>query len=235
MNLPKKASALDRSVRGFLHSQMKKIGIISLMILVMFIFVKARQESYRQRIISNLEKRGVRFWRDDSVVSNRIESYFLKISLPWIITDWIVPRVWRFDPIHSLNGSDLKDEDLKELELFQSLRSINLDRSKITDAGLTSLVKLKNLESLSLSRTQVTDNGLKTLSKLKTLRLLHLGVLPLTDEGISELGGLSNLQHLNLKKTNVSPIGEERVRKLIPSLIIVEISSESTILCRVKK
>src|SRR5262249_46033140 len=71
---------------------------------------------------------------------------------------------------HIIRGAAaVTDADVKVLQEFKSLASLDLEGTKVTDAGLRELKQLKSLRSLNLARTKVTDAGLKELNELNGL------------------------------------------------------------------
>src|SRR5262245_24870555 len=59
--------------------------------------------------------------------------------------------------IISLDGTRATDEDLKLLQSFPSLRTLDLDHCNVTDQGLEHLMKLPGLQEVSLRGTKVTQ------------------------------------------------------------------------------
>ncbi len=86
-----------------------------------------------------------------------------------------------------LNSTQITDEGLKEVAMFQQLTLLGLGTTKITNAGLKEVAKLQNLDMLDLRGTKVTDAGLKHVAKLKKLGLLRLNNTKATAAGVAEL------------------------------------------------
>lgn len=103
-----------------------------------------------------------------------------------------------------LDGSGIKDEDLKDLVWLTQLQWLAVYRGEISDAGLPHLTKLRNLRRLELHGTRVTDEGMKELGKLKKLKMLGIGSTQVTDAGLGALAGLKQLELLDLADTAVS-------------------------------
>jgi len=60
----------------------------------------------------------------------------------------------------SLTGSDIGDEDLKDLQTLPNLVALNIGYNmRVTDRGLPHLAKLKNLQLISLDQTSVTPRA----------------------------------------------------------------------------
>jgi len=120
-----------------------------------------------------------------------------------------------------LTGSWITDADLRRLESFNRLRSLNLTRTKITDVGMEHLAKLTSvtdlnlyfaeyitedgiahlkgwtsLERLNLHGTKVTSKVFPILARLTALKSLDLGSTQIDDEGFEELAGLPRLEEL---------------------------------------
>lgn len=87
----------------------------------------------------------------------------------------------------SLNGTKIRDKDLKKLKEMTDLVSLSLHSTKITDKGLAELAPLTSLEELELSNTNITDKGLKKLAELTKLKKLFLNQTAVTDQAIASL------------------------------------------------
>jgi internalin A len=94
----------------------------------------------------------------------------------------------------------ITDAKLRELSGLTSLRSINLNRSKITDKGLAILAKLPHLESLNVGGTRITDAGAKILGTMSSLKQLDISETAITDRGIQQVARCSNLESLYLNR-----------------------------------
>lgn len=91
-----------------------------------------------------------------------------------------------------------------------------LDGPEITDAGLADLQGLTGLLGLSLDNTRVTDAGLLRLQGLTNLQAIILDNTQITDAGLVHLKGLTALRWLRLDKTQVTHAGPAQLRKALP-------------------
>ena len=73
-----------------------------------------------------------------------------------------------------LSDTPVTDEDLVDLPLTDSVRSISLRNTNISDAGLKELIRAHNLYALDLSGTRITDDAAQTLNKFPLLAKLDL-------------------------------------------------------------
>ncbi|WP_417382278.1 leucine-rich repeat domain-containing protein [Gimesia sp.] len=81
----------------------------------------------------------------------------------------------------------------------------NVRRNQITDRGLGYLTELTSLRSLDLQATRVTDTGLsRYLPELSRLQKLSLAFLDITDASLLALESLAWLESINLSHTAIS-------------------------------
>ncbi|MGC3947065.1 MAG: FN3 associated domain-containing protein [Chryseolinea sp.] len=73
-----------------------------------------------------------------------------------------------------LGNSEVKDEDLKNLEPFTHLQKLYLQNTGISDEGVKHLKELRYLETLNLSGTKITSQTVEYVSKWKDLKKLYL-------------------------------------------------------------
>lgn len=77
----------------------------------------------------------------------------------------------------SLTGSDVCDEDLKDLATMPNLQELNIGyNSKITKKGLAYLTPLKNLQSISVDKCGVSVRD--AIDVLKTMNLRYRPEFP---------------------------------------------------------
>jgi hypothetical protein len=110
-----------------------------------------------------------------------------------------------------LDGSGVKDDDLREVALLTELKWLTLYRSEVSDAGLKHLTGLKQLRRLGLHDTKVADEGMKHVARLTELQVLGIGATQVTDAGLKELGVLKRLTLLDLAGTRVTDAGMKTV------------------------
>ncbi|MDR3636040.1 MAG: hypothetical protein P4L84_19715 [Isosphaeraceae bacterium] len=112
-------------------------------------------------------------------------------------------------------ATEFTDEDLKAIETFPRLRSLDLMGTRVTDAGVSRLVShLGALQTLDLMGTKVTDAVLEPIGRLKTLRGLGLHGTFVTNAGMERVGMMETLERVNLGDTGVTDDGLRRLRGL---------------------
>ncbi|KKK53857.1 hypothetical protein LCGC14_3090580, partial [marine sediment metagenome] len=110
-----------------------------------------------------------------------------------------------------LAGTDVTDTELKNLNLYSNLISLNLNYSHITGKGFEG-VKLDKLKSLHMEYSTYQDQYLKNLSNFENLNVIFL-----IRTNISDISGLQNLKklwHLNLSASPISDMGLKDIAKL---------------------
>lgn len=131
----------------------------------------------------------------------------------------------------------VKDEDLIDAPISQSLTALNLGRTGVTDEGLhlsqwsqltwlnlrgcevtdLAIARIDDdtpLRQLSLEGTRITDLSLQKIGQLTTLDELDLSATRITNDGLKELSALKNLTTLWLSNTRVSDAGLQHLRHL---------------------
>ena len=106
-----------------------------------------------------------------------------------------------------LDGTEITDAGLMNLNGLKGLAGLTLGRTKVTDGGLQDLEAWPHLWCLGLSGTKVTDEGMKSLEKLNELKELELGNTGVTDVGLKRLSRLSELRRLGLQGTKITDDG----------------------------
>ena len=118
--------------------------------------------------------------------------------------------------VSSLNlyWTDLQDEDLRQLVVFDQVETVLLP-STTTDAGLVHLQGLIQLKILFPSNG-LTDAGLMHVQHLPELQELHMyGNRQITDAGLAYLRDLSQLEYLGLQHTELTGAGIVHLRDLL--------------------
>jgi hypothetical protein len=87
----------------------------------------------------------------------------------------------------TLNGVNVKDDDLKSLEALTSLEYLDLMNTSITNNGLLHLKGLTRLKALLICNTQIDDSGIDILKGLTTLEWLLVGRSRVSDAGLNRL------------------------------------------------
>jgi hypothetical protein len=73
----------------------------------------------------------------------------------------------------NLNKMPVRDDELKTIAQFTTLRKLNLSFTDITGAGLASLKSLENLQQLSISGTAISAKDMAALQALPSLAALY--------------------------------------------------------------
>jgi hypothetical protein len=81
------------------------------------------------------------------------------------------------------------------------------------------------LTGLTLAETQVTDAGLVHLRGMTRLTHLRLDTTEVTDDGLRHLVGLTKLKRLDLRKTKATEAGLARLKKAVPRLEVISLTS----------
>lgn len=114
----------------------------------------------------------------------------------------------------NFRGTNIGDEQLGLIELFDEIDHVDLAGTRVTDAGLRHLSGLRRLDMLYLQNTQVSDAGMPLLVHLKELRLLYLSGTQITDAGLPHLRPLRQLEWLSLSHTRVTDAGLVHIKSL---------------------
>jgi len=90
----------------------------------------------------------------------------VELSLECELPDGFLRNIHKMENLRTLtlDGSVLKDSQLKELEDATQLTRLNLCRTAITDDGIIHLATLKSLKNVSLLDTRVTEDGARALA-----------------------------------------------------------------------
>lgn len=122
--------------------------------------------------------------------------------------------------ILSLDSVTVKEEYLKYLKEYSSLRSLSLSHTGLGDVGLKSIGACAGIEELVISRnSRITDAGLAHLKSLSKLRSINLQETSVTAKGLLALKGLP-LRSLLVCSTNISEADAARLRAAFPGLNI---------------
>jgi len=118
----------------------------------------------------------------------------------------------------SLQGKNVKDDELAVLKDMANLVELNLGGTTISDAGAGHLKPLTNLIRLQLHKTKITDAGLANLKGLPKLTILNLYGTEITDAGLEHLKAMTHLERVTLKGTKVTAAGLQALRAALPAI-----------------
>ena len=139
-------------------------------------------------------------------------------QLTQVLRNLKVVRPWQALPESTttlrLGGKSLSQAELKHLEGFPDLISLDLQEAKLDYAGLESLKKLTKLEILNLNGTRISDEVLAHLKDMSNLRSLYLVEANVTDDGLKDLRRFQQLETLDLTDTRVGNRGLEHLKEL---------------------
>jgi len=111
--------------------------------------------------------------------------------------------------VYLTNVTDVGVKTLMANKNWQSLHFVNM---KITDAGIAQLAGQKEMRRLMLGgRPGFSEKVLPVVAGMKQLRYLSLNQIPVTEAGLKSLAGLTDLEHVGLYGAK---IGDESVATL---------------------
>jgi uncharacterized membrane protein len=106
-----------------------------------------------------------------------------------------------------LNEVPVKDIDLKTINKFENLRSLNLNFTEVTSDGLKELETLKHLKTLSLAGTKLNTTALNNIGKIKNLEKIVLSNSGITNDQLKELKRKNkNLEIVNGVELDDKPV-----------------------------
>jgi Leucine-rich repeat (LRR) protein len=178
-----------------------------------FLFVtKGDEKNKRYEVISRVEEFGGIGYSYSNSKNQWLEKYLEEIDN--ILQDYFDKELItkKVDAIE-FQDSPIPDELLSDLAIFETLKYLYIDNSKITNLEpLANLANLPLLDKLSLHDNQISD--LLPLKRLTSLKRLLLNYNMISD--LSPLSGLTQLWHLDLSNnqiTDLSPL--ENLKGLI--------------------
>lgn len=136
----------------------------------------------------------------DLPVVPRLSSINLRLT---DVSDRCLQPLSRFESLRSLDLSRTKVVSLQGIDAFVNLTRLSLGGTKLDTTGFTNLSKMQNLQSLTLAGTQATSERLKQIAKLKNLKYLHLGYSKIETAAIGNLRPLAVLEDLVLEHTDI--------------------------------
>lgn len=115
----------------------------------------------------------------------------------------------------------ITDREIRHVAKLTSLRSLNLERTRVTDEGLSLLKELVELRTLNLRSTRnVTAAGMPHIARLTSLRDLDLSCYPwdtkqpIGDGGLAHVVKLKELRRLILSGTGLTDTGVGSLQSL---------------------
>jgi hypothetical protein len=115
-----------------------------------------------------------------------------------------------------LSGTEVRDDDLQDLDELPDLEFLELNGTRITDAGLVHVDGLRRLRMLGLTSSAISDGGLSHLRGLTRLEMLFIAYNPITDAGIEKLTCLKALGWLSVGDTEVTDEGVRQFKRAVP-------------------
>jgi hypothetical protein len=120
-----------------------------------------------------------------------------------------------------VHDSILSDDDYTRISAISSLQMLSLKKTPITTKSVLSLQSLPRLESLGITESDLGDESSRALAGLENLRHLDLHGTRISNASVSYISNLKRLETLDIKKTNITPRGYLRLRRLLPKCEIV--------------
>ncbi|QDT77433.1 Leucine Rich repeats (2 copies) [Gimesia maris] len=176
----------------------------------------------------NLERVGLY----DTLVSDDGLKLLLKLSklekLNIACAPGCLPPGLRPVPAANVRRNQITDRGLGYLTELSSLRSLNLQATRVTDAGLLKYIpELSRLQRLSLACLDITDAALLALESLAWLESINLGHTAVSNEAIVNLVGAKafSLRRLNLSNT---VINDQALAECLPGAQIKKLELSDT-------
>jgi hypothetical protein len=126
----------------------------------------------------------------------------------------------------SKNG--VTEELLKQLNLLEELRGINLSYTTIKDPGLELLKSLKGIEELWVESAGIEGAGLKVLKEMPSLLNINLNHNRIRDEDFQNVRYLEKLTSLSASRTEITDDSLRYLAKL-SELRVLELSNNKKI------
>ncbi|MDX1946708.1 MAG: SMP-30/gluconolactonase/LRE family protein [Pirellulaceae bacterium] len=119
-----------------------------------------------------------------------------------------------------LHGPTTTEAGLPFVGQLTQLYELDIYDRPASDQTLAEIGKLPKLRFLRLFNGRFTDAGVARLAGLKTLEELVLQSGQVTDAAIEHLAGLTRLRTIHLAGTKITPEGKERLKKVLPKVVI---------------
>lgn len=131
--------------------------------------------------------------------------------------------------IMSFDSVTIREEYLKYLKDYPSLRALSLSHTGMSNLGLKSIADCVTLQELVVGRNlRITDAGLWQLRTLRKLRSLNLQDTAVTTKGILSLKGVP-LRDLMVSSTSVSQSDIPALRAVFPGLNVMIKNEKPTV------
>jgi hypothetical protein len=165
-------------------------------------------------------------------VIHRFEAIGCFTTYDSILPEWM--RAWLSDdlgrPLDDIRllhvyGETACDDDVRELHLLTTLRSLDLSGTKVTDAGLPPIARLTQLRWLKLGHTGVTDLGLVKLKHLDRLEYLGLDDTEILGPGLADLRTLPHLRWISLENC---PLSDDGLMELAGCAALTSVDADGT-------
>jgi hypothetical protein len=115
----------------------------------------------------------------------------------------------------SLRGTWVEDNDLRKLQLYPALRTLDLSLTHVTDGGMQEIKSLRGITDFNLYFAEyVTDEGVAAIKDWKQLKRLNLHGTKAGDSALEHIAGITSLESLNVGSTLMTDVGLERLTTL---------------------
>ncbi|HJT30571.1 MAG TPA: redoxin family protein, partial [Pirellulales bacterium] len=144
-----------------------------------------------------------------------------------------LPRLRHLRYLWLAANADVRDDAMAAVAALPELQTVGLRFTGVTDAGLESLSKSKSIQAIYALNTRITDAGLAAVTRLRDLRALSVyadgythdlqfrGKDPnpsITDAGLAHLANCRNLEQLDVRGSELTDTGLERLVADCPHL-----------------
>ncbi|MGE0606933.1 MAG: SMP-30/gluconolactonase/LRE family protein [Pirellulales bacterium] len=119
-----------------------------------------------------------------------------------------------------IHGPETTEAALPFIGKLQELYELDIYDKAASNQTLAGIAQLPRLRMLRLFGGPFDDDGVKHLSQINTLEVLVLNSAQVTDAAVEHLAGLTALRNINLGGSRVTEEGKQRLRKLLPKVVI---------------
>lgn len=128
----------------------------------------------------------------------------------------------------SITGNPLHGSGFAKWRHANAVLCLDAGSTNIGDETIGTLLIFQNLRSLDLSFTAVTDESCHVLARLPKLCRLVLDGTAVGDEGLMRLASCPSLSTLSVLGTTVSPEGIRRFKALRPDVTLIDVDASNT-------